>query len=105
MRALITVLYVVGFLMLVEGFRRLLTFNRQVRDALAWAAAAESGAAPPEEAAWQFAANRFGWGAAAARWVGKALEINQRGQTAGAVIALSGGAAGLAATLLTLWAL
>jgi hypothetical protein len=106
MRSLVTILYVVGFLMLVDGFRRLMLLNQRVKGALGWAAAAGTGAAPPdEEVAWQFAANRFDWGAASARWVDKAIEINQGGQTTGAVIALAGGAVGLAATLLSLWAL
>ena len=105
MRVLITVLYVVSFLMLAEGFRRLLLLNHEVRRALAWTAKAESGAAPPDEVDWQFGANRFSWGAASARWVGKALELSQGGQTTGAVIAVAGGTAALAATLLSLWAL
>ena len=96
MRVLITVLYVVSFLMLAEGFRRLLLLNHEVRRALAWAAKAESGAAPPDEVDWQFGANRFSWGAASARWVGKALELSQGGQTTGAVIAVAGGTAALA---------
>lgn len=105
MRVLITVLYVLGFLMLVEGFRRLLLQNREVTAALQWAARAESGAAPPdEEIEWLFASNQSLWGPAAARWVAKALEIMRQAQTTGAIVALVGGLMGLAATLLTLWA-
>lgn len=104
MRALITLLYVVGFLMLVDGFRRLLLIDREVRAALASAAAAGSGVAPPGEIDWQFAANHSAWGPAAARLVGEALQLTQEGQTKGAVLALIGGALGLTATLLALWA-
>jgi hypothetical protein len=78
-----TVLYVLGFFGLVIGLRLLLIQNREVASMLQQSI--------------------FERGPQASRMVAQAVAISQKGQTAGAWIALAGGSLGLAATVLTVW--
>jgi hypothetical protein len=105
MRVLVTVLYVGSFIGLVVGLRLLLVDDQRVTRTLETAMRAGNGVPPSDEDSFHYMMDASLWGQASARWVGNALVISQQGQKAGAWIALSGGAAGLAATLLTIWAL
>ena len=105
MKAVVSCLYILSFVGIADGLRRVLVDSKEVSGLLNIAVRAGTGEPPPDDPGLLYSMNNDLWGPAAARYVARALAVSQQGQRLGALIAFLGGLLGLAATMLAVWAI